>query len=269
MNMAKKEPVAAKSSKPKSFAGVIRGHSRSVQSIAKALRALVYEELADAQESFYGGQRPMAMYRTMADVCWVQPLKERCNMYFMRGTELTDSNRILEGTSDRFRYVKIRSMNDVEQLPLRSWLQQSLLLNEAAVSSGMNFEQVLKKLQTICLVLPGTKETLTWGKPHFRVGEKIFCGCGEDRGGPRIGLKMEARESELMMNLPGIEKAPYSRKGDGWVSIDPRVFDDWDEIDRLLVGSYRLIAPKRTIALLDSPEQESKPARRVKSARRK
>jgi predicted DNA-binding protein (MmcQ/YjbR family) len=100
--------------------------------------------------------------------------------------------------------------------------------------------------------LANTKETLTWSKPHFRVGEKIFCGCGEEQGRPRLGLKMEAYESQLMMKLPGLEKAPYSRNGDGWVQIDPGVFDDWEEIERMIVGSYRLIAPKRTVAPLDS-----------------
>ena len=67
-------------------------------------------------------------------------------------------------------------------------------------------------------------------------------------------MKMERHESELMMRLPGIEKAPYSRKGDGWVSVDPNEFDDWEEIERMIVNSYRLIAPKRTVALLDSSQ---------------
>ena len=39
------------------------------------------------------------------------------------------------------------------------------------------------------------------------VKDKIFCGCGEKDGGPRIGLKLEQHESEMMMKLPGIEKA--------------------------------------------------------------
>lgn len=250
--MAKKKKVSKKSSTPRSFTGVIRGRSRLVQSIAKALRALVFEELPDAEESYYGGQKPMAMYRTTADVCWIQPLKERCNIYFMRGPELTDDDQILEGNSDRQRYAKVHSLDDVEQLPLRGWLRETVELNDAATIDGDTFEQVLEKLRTICLVLPKTKETMTWGKPHFRVGEKIFCGCGEDQGGPRIGLKMEAYQSQVMMKTPGIEKAPYSRKGDGWVSIDPNVLDDWDEIERFVVGSYQLIAPKRVAALLDS-----------------
>jgi predicted DNA-binding protein (MmcQ/YjbR family) len=236
--------------------------------IGKALRDLVYEELPDAEERFYGGRRPMGMYRTKADICWIQPHKTHCNIYFMRGTELTDVDQVLEGTSERFKYAKLRSLDDLDRLPLRMWLQESVVLNDAALGNGMTFDQVHHKLQTICLALPTTKETLTWGIPHFRVGEKIFCGCSEEQGRPRIGLKMEAYQSEVMMKLPGIEKAPYSRKGDGWVTIDPGSFDDWEEIEQLLEGSYRLIAPKRTVALLDSKARESKVPRRRKTAKR-
>ena len=92
---------------------------------------------------------------------------------------------------------------------------------------------------------------MTWGKPHFRVGEKIFCGCGEQHGRPSLGLKAEVGESRVLMRLPGIGKAPYSRPNDGWIEIDPNELDDWEEIERLVIGSYRLIAPKRTLALLD------------------
>ena len=125
------------------------------------------------------------------------------------------------------------------------------------VRDGWSFEDVLERLRSVCLDLPDTKETMTWGKPHFRVGEKIFCGCGESQGGPQIGLKMERDESKRMMRVPGIEKAAYSRPGDGWVSIDPGQFDDWDEIERRIVDSYRLIAPKRTLARLDAARRKS------------
>ena len=267
--MAKRKSAPVKTSKPRSFSGVIRERTREIQVIAKALRELVYEELPDAEETFYGGTRPMAMYRTTADVCWVQPQLRWCNIYFLRGAELTDPDRILEGSSDRFKHVKVRSMDDIHALPIRTWLQESVALNEAAVSGGLKFEQVLAKLQKICLVLPDTKETETWGKPHFRVGEKIFCGCGEDKGRPVLGLKMEAEQSEVMMKLPGIEKAPYSRRGDGWVAIDPGRFDDWKEIEDLIVGSYCLIAPKRTVASLDVRAGGTKASpRRKKSTKR-
>ncbi len=266
--MGKKQAASATSSRPRSFGGLLRGHAKSVREIAEALRDLVYEELPDAEETFYGGRHAMAMYRTTADICWIQPLKQRCNVYFMCGAKLSDDEQLLEGSSQRQRHAKVRSLDDVEQLPLRAWLQESVALSEAAFQSGMSFQQVLKKLRKIGLALPNTTETLTWGKPHFRVGEKIFCGCGEDQGRPKLGLKMEAYESEVMMKLPGIEKAPYSRKGDGWVSIDPNVFDDWDEIQRLIVGSYRLIAPKRIVAQLDAGRQEPGASRHRRTAKR-
>jgi predicted DNA-binding protein (MmcQ/YjbR family) len=254
--MATKKTPSSGSSTPRSFTGLIKGRSKPVQAIAKALREVVQEELPGANESYYGGQRPMAMYRTSADVCWIQPLTSRCNVYFMRGPELTDDDRLLEGNSSRHRYIKVNSTEAVEQLPIRQWLRETVALNLAELESGESFDEVLQRLRVICLALPQTKETLTWGKPHFRVGEKIFCGCGENAGRPFLGLKMEPNESVMMMKIPGIEKAPYSRPGDGWVAVDPNIFDDWDGIERLLIGSFRLIAPKRLVASLDSGQAD-------------
>jgi hypothetical protein len=42
-----------------------------VRTLAHALRDVVFEELPNVQESFYGGQQPMAMYRTTAEICWI------------------------------------------------------------------------------------------------------------------------------------------------------------------------------------------------------
>ena len=193
----------------------------------------------------------MAMYRTSSDICWIQPLKERCNLYLMHGPELPDPDGLLNGNSDRYRYARICTLEDIDAMPVRNWLKESEDRNKAALQSGIGFDDVLEKLRTICLEMPQTKETQTWGKPHFRVGEKIFCGCGEDQGRPKIGLKMDKTDAQQMMKIPGIEKAPYSRPNDGWVSIDPNVFDCWEEIERLISDSFRLIAPKRVSALLD------------------
>jgi predicted DNA-binding protein (MmcQ/YjbR family) len=249
--MAKRKSSST-SSQPKSFTGLLKGRTKSVRELAHAIRELLYEELPHAEESFYGGNHAMAMYRTTADVCWIQPLTDRCNLYFLRGPELTDDGGLLEGSSSRNRHVKIRSAEHLQELPVREWLRETVALNDAATEAGMSVDDVLERVRGICLKLPQTKETQTWGKPHFRVGEKIFCGCGEQHGGPRIGFKMGPAESRVLMMLPGVEKAPYSRPDDGWVQLDPNVFDDWDEIERLVVGSYRLIAPKKVAALLDS-----------------
>lgn len=244
--MAKKK-TARKAPVPRSFTGVIRGRDASVQKLARALRDLLYEELPDAEESFYGGKNPMAMYRTAGEVCWIQPFTRYCNLYFTRGTDLSDPDGLLRGTSDRARHVQIRRPDDVDRYPLREWLQESVELNAASIAEGTSFDDALARLREIALALPNTRETETWGKPHFRVEEKIFCGCGESNGRVSLGLKAEPGEADLLMKLPGITKAAYSRPGDGWIAVDPGEFDDWDEIQRLVVGSFRLIAPKRLL----------------------
>ena len=68
---------------------------------------------------------------------------------------------------------------------------------------------VLKKMRGICLSLPDTKETPTWGKPHFRVGEKIFAGCSEQEGRPVIGFKLEKKHQAIVIEHPDFWKAPY------------------------------------------------------------
>jgi hypothetical protein len=158
--MARQKPSAA-SIPPKTFAGLLKARAKPIRELAHAIRELVYEERPDAEESFYGGRQPMAIYRTVADVCWIQPLTDRCNLYFLRGPELTDDPGLLEGTSSRNRHVKIQSVDHLHDLPVREWLRQSVALNVAAIAAGLSFDEVHERPRGICLKLPQTKETFT------------------------------------------------------------------------------------------------------------
>jgi predicted DNA-binding protein (MmcQ/YjbR family) len=103
-------------------------------------------------------------------------------------------------------------------------------------------------MREICLALPDTKETLTWGYPHFRVGDKIFAGWGAERGTQSIGFKLEMDHADAMViNDPRFTRAPYVGHK-GWVSMDPTAVKDWNEVRDLIFESYRLIAPKRSLA---------------------
>lgn len=110
-------------------------------------------------------------------------------------------------------------------------------------------QRALPKVRRICLALPDTLETLTWGNPHFRVGDKIFCGYGEEDGKATIGFKMEMEDAAAMVERPGFWKAPYVGHK-GWVSADAMAVKDWDEMAELILGSYRLIAPRKSLAKL-------------------
>ena len=120
----------------------------------------------------------------------------------------------------------------------------------------MSTTSALKQVRAICLALPDTKETPTWGKPHFRVGEKIFAGCDEDgaqdeRGGRRVvmSFKLEMAHAFAITQTPGFWPAPYVGHK-GWVSMDVTCVTDWDAVRELILESYRLIAPKRSLAKL-------------------
>jgi predicted DNA-binding protein (MmcQ/YjbR family) len=105
------------------------------------------------------------------------------------------------------------------------------------------FDLALKKMRAICLALPDTKETPTWGEPHFRVGEKIFAGLGEKKGVVTIGFKLELDHADAMVRRPGFARAPYVGHK-GWVSMDVTGATDWDEARALIEQSYRL-SPRR------------------------
>lgn len=110
-------------------------------------------------------------------------------------------------------------------------------------------DTVLAKMREICLSLPDTKETLTWGEPHFRVGEKIFAGCGLEKGQLTIAFKLEMDHADARVQDPRFHRAPYVGHK-GWVSMDAARIRSWKEVKLLILESYRLIAPRKTLARL-------------------
>lgn len=135
---------------------------------------------------------------------------------------------------------------------------------------------VLDKMRAICLALPESRETITWGKPHYRVGEKIFAGYGEEHGKEVIGFKLEREHAAVVVLDPRFWPAPYVGRH-GWVSMDAAQVKDWEAVRRFIHESYRLIAPRRLAAKLAAgaspPRREAARAPRAaaisRSSRRK
>ena len=134
----------------------------------------------------------------------------------------------------------------------------------------MKGRSVLDHMREICLTLPDTKETLTWRQPHFRVGEKIFAGCGEEKGRAVIGFKLDMDHADAIIQDARFRRAPYVGHK-GWVSMDASGVGDWNELRPLILESYRLIAPKRIVAKLDggAPPAPSPRRSRVNPAAKK
>jgi predicted DNA-binding protein (MmcQ/YjbR family) len=97
---------------------------------------------------------------------------------------------------------------------------------------------------------------MTWGKPHFRVGEKIFAGYSEENGKQLVGFKLEMAHASIAVQVPGFSRAPYVGHK-GWVSLEIDSIKNWDEVREMILESYRLIAPKKSPAKLDAAAPSS------------
>ena len=120
--------------------------------------------------------------------------------------------------------------------------------NEGA-SRTLSDDATFQKVRALCLALPDTKLTMTWGSPHFRVGEKIFCGFGAEDGKQVMGVKLEMSHARRAVKDARFWPAAYVGKH-GWVSMDVARRKNWDEVSALIRESYELIAPKTSRAKL-------------------
>ncbi len=125
-------------------------------------------------------------------------------------------------------------------------------------------DAILEKVRAICLSFPDTKETPTWGKPHFRVMDKIFAGYGEEQGKLVVGFKLQMPHAEAVIDDKRFWKAPYVGHK-GWVSMDATSVKDWGLVREMILESYTLIAPKKSLAKLSgaAPQVTAKATKKV------
>jgi predicted DNA-binding protein (MmcQ/YjbR family) len=103
------------------------------------------------------------------------------------------------------------------------------------------------RFKAICLALPGTKVTMTWGSPHMRVGEKIFTGWGleDDKRHWSFSVKLDKdKQAALVQSDPRFAIAAYTGKYGGTTMTVAKGEEDWGEIAALVEEGYRNVAPK-------------------------
>ena len=108
-----------------------------------------------------------------------------------------------------------------------------------------------KRARKLFLALPDTEETFPWGSPHYRVKDKIFGGFGDEGECPTLGFKLEKEHAAALIECDDrATPAKYVGKH-GWVSFELRRRIPWKRIESWIEESYRLIAPRRSVAKLD------------------
>jgi predicted DNA-binding protein (MmcQ/YjbR family) len=114
------------------------------------------------------------------------------------------------------------------------------------------------RLRKLCLALPDAHEVEAWGEPTFRVRNKIFAmyaDAGNHHGGgrPAVWLKAAPGDQEAMVAAaPDCFFAPPYVGPKGWIGVWLDGVVEWDDVADFVRDSYRLVAPKRLCASLDS-----------------
>jgi hypothetical protein len=116
----------------------------------------------------------------------------------------------------------------------------------------------LARVREICLALPEVIERPSHGSPAWFVrGKKTVATYVDNHHGDgRLAIWCPA--------APGVQEAMVDEEPErffrppyvgpsGWLGVRLDVDPDWDEIAGIIEESYRKVAPKRLVALLDQP----------------
>ncbi|MEZ5217673.1 MAG: MmcQ/YjbR family DNA-binding protein [Ilumatobacteraceae bacterium] len=92
------------------------------------------------------------------------------------------------------------------------------------------------------------------GEPTFRVRNKNFVFCAPD--GSVLTVKLPKDEAEAVVASDGrVSPCGYGLGRHGWVTarLPARLAaDQWVEVEEWIETSYRLVAPRRLVAMLDA-----------------
>ena len=123
----------------------------------------------------------------------------------------------------------------------------------------MTETELLERLRRIIATLPETSETMSYGTPTWWGGKKTFA-CFHsgtyDEGRPGVWFKAgDGGQTALVAADPARFFLPKYLAFRGWVGMRLGEFEvDWDEVEDLLTDAYRLVAPRRALAVLDDED---------------
>ena len=101
--------------------------------------------------------------------------------------------------------------------------------------------------------MPEAVEKETWDHPTFRVNDKLFVGCSRDDAETfTMTAKAPAGEQQLLLASGDHFFFPDYVGSKGWIGIHLDDATDWEEVAEIVEDSYRLIAPRRLVAELDT-----------------
>ena len=122
---------------------------------------------------------------------------------------------------------------------------------------------LMSTLRDICLSYPQTSEDIKWDNPVFLVQERIFV-LVSLREPDQVGIWLKAGAG-VQETFTGADPVRYYRPPyfgpKGWLGawVSPERLPVWPVIEDLIDESYRLVAPKRLVRLLDPIDLSTRP----------
>lgn len=114
--------------------------------------------------------------------------------------------------------------------------------------------ELLEALREIIGSFPETSEKLSHGSPTWWGGKKTFATYhdgGYDDGRPAVWIKAPDGAQEALISAdPERFYRPKYLGPSGWVALRLEGAVDWGEVRFLLEQGYRMVAPKRALAVL-------------------
>jgi hypothetical protein len=125
------------------------------------------------------------------------------------------------------------------------------------VATQRQHDQALRRVREICLAFPEVSERLSHGAPSWFIREKktLAMFVDDHHGDGILGIWCPAfpgvQEEMVGLEPERFYRPPYVGPS-GWLGVRLDRDVDWDEVRGILTDSYRKVAPKTLVKLLDA-----------------
>ena len=115
--------------------------------------------------------------------------------------------------------------------------------------SPARIQKTLKRLASICLALPETSASTSFGNPVWVAGKKTFAQAWRYGGQLKLAFWVGPDRQDALIMDPRYSLPNYMAHN-GWIALDAEHSVDWDEVESLVFDSYRHFALKRMLDLV-------------------
>lgn len=114
---------------------------------------------------------------------------------------------------------------------------------------GDRAQVVLAQLEALCAALPETSKARQFGNPVWKAGKKTFVSTAYHTGRLNLSFRVSP-DRQLALSADPRYRIPDYTGHNGWINLDVEDHADWQEVEGLLLESYRHFALKRMLKAL-------------------